>query len=58
MWTQIDCLEGFLHRLLMQTRRTVKETFVVFGNVLLQVLPEKESNEFQQLSGVVFLQHT
>ena len=48
-----------LHRLLIQTRGTVKETFVVFGHVLLQVSSETESNALQQLSGAVLqLQHT
>ena len=65
-----DCLQGSfvqvwflgnagLHRLLIQTRGTVKETFVMFGHVLLQVFSETESNELQQLSGAVLqLQHT
>ena len=48
-----------LHRLLIQTRGTVKETFLLFGHVLLQVPSETESNELQQLSGAVLqLQHT
>ena len=67
---RFDCLQGsfvqvrflgnvVLHRLLTQTRGTMKETFLVFANVVLQILPETESNEFQQLSGAVLqLQHT
>ena len=52
-------VHAVLHRLLIQTCGTVKETFVVFGHVMLQIFPETKPNELQQLSGTVLqLQHT